>query len=297
MDERQEALHDLLKGEATRIAARYKVTREEALEALYQAFADRPELLHRLHERMQQEDVTRWRDYRDAVKECRKSIYYSLRRYYTDPEEADRLIAEFEREVAGDRGAERIAELRGELLSAHTATRERMDYYQEFYDAFFALVGRPGAILDIGCGMHPLSYPFAGVGRCTQLYVAADRDPRILRCLHAYARLVGAGLLQPAATDLREPDWAAALPVLGPFELATLLKVVPVLERLDRSAAMRLAEVPAERIFLTGSTESMTRRQDIEARQRAVLDRFIGASGRTVLEEFRAGQEFGYLVE
>jgi hypothetical protein len=52
MHEGKQALHELLSGEADRIAGHYKVTREEALEALYGAFADRPDLLHRLHERI-----------------------------------------------------------------------------------------------------------------------------------------------------------------------------------------------------------------------------------------------------
>ena len=87
------------------------------------------------------------------------------------------------------------------------------------------------------------------------------------------------------------------MPDGDPYDLAVMLKLVPVLGRLDGAAAEALGRVPAARLFVTGCMESMTRHQRIEARERAVLQRFLAAAGRAVLAEFRAGDEFGYLAE
>lgn len=288
---------DLLRREAESIAVRYRVSIEEAEAALGEAFAAAPELACRVRHRHAQEDVSRWRDYREVIRKCRKELYYGLRQYYRAPASVERLVEEFEREAEAAARPERIEELRQELLAAHTSTRERLQHYAEFYERFFELVGAPSTLLDVGCGMHPLSYPFAGRGELTELYVALDMDRRAIRALRAYARLVGTGRLVTMQASLEDRTWAERLPCSAPFELAVLLKVVPVLSRLDRAAVEGLAEAPARRLLLSGSRESMTRRQSIQARERGVLKRFIERSGRRIVAEFLAGNEFGYLVE
>ncbi|MHC4480332.1 MAG: class I SAM-dependent methyltransferase [Planctomycetota bacterium] len=288
---------ELLRREAERVSARYRLDVEEAMEALARAFAQRPELARRIRERHQGEDVTRWRDYKEILKRCRKEIYYRLRRYYADPAEVEQAVAELEREVEGPARAERIEQMRQSLLAAHASTRERLPCYGEFYDRFFSLVGVPSSILDVGCGMHPLSYPFQEAGAATERYVALDRDARAVRALSAYARAAAPGRLLPRRASPQEPGWAEGPGLAAPFELALMLKVVPVLNRLDREGLSGLETTPAERVLLTGSVESMTRRDSIEARERGVLLRFVEQCGRRVVGEFRAGSEFGYLVE
>ena len=287
----------LLCREAEDIAARYRVTVEDAMAALREAFAAVPALSQRVRKRQAEEDVTRWRDYREVVRRCRHEIYYSLRRYYPPSGEAARLVEEFEQEARGEARPQRIEELRRALLAAHKSTSERMPHYEEFYEKFFALVGTPAALLDVGCGMHPLSYPFSGAGRDTRHYVAVDKDECAVQAVRAYADLAAPGRLLAVEAQLDSVTWMDGLPYGGPFELTVMLKIVPVLIRLDRGPVMRLAATPARRVLLTGNVQSMTRRETIEARERMVLQRFIEWSGRRVAQEFRVGDEFGYVLE
>jgi len=288
---------DLLRREARRISARYRVEPADAFEALAGAFAARPELARRIRDRHTGEDVTRWREYRDVVKACRKALYYGLRRYYPNPEDAGRLVGELERAADEGLAAEAVDGLRQGLLRAHVSTCERVPHYGEFYARLFDLCGVPATLLDVGCGMHPLSYPFGDRGAGTTLYVALDRDERAVRAVAAYGRLAAPGRLAAVRGRLEDPDWPAGLPWPGPYDLALMLKVVPVLSRLAGAAAEALGRAPAARLLVTGSVESMTRHERIEARERAVLRRFLGASGRAITAEFRAGDEFGYLAE
>ncbi len=287
---------ELLRAEAAKIAERYRVSEKEAMETLHGAFADRPEVARRIRRRYESEDVTRWRDYRDIVKACRKGIYYRLRRYWRDPADADEIIDRLERKVRRGASVEDVETLRTDLLAAHTSTMERLPHYEEFYEGLFDAAGVPRTVLDVGCGVHPLSYPFTGAGRRTALYAAVDKDRRALRALRAYATVVGAERLVPIELTVERADWAERLPEPS-FELGQMLKVVPVVNRLDREALGALGSIPAERVLLTGSVESMTRRQRVENRERAVLLRFIEEAGWTPASEFRAGNEFGYLVE
>jgi len=290
-------LEGLLRRESEAISARYRVSAEEALRALREAFAARPALVERIRQRGGAEDVTRWRDYRRAVRECRRRIYYGLRRYYAEPRRADALLEELEEECGGPARQERLDELRCALLGAHASTRERLPHYEEFYERFFELVGQPATLLDIGCGMHPLSYPFGGSGSATALYVGLDKDGRAVRAVRAWSRLLPSGRLVGIGADLSDVEWHSNPALAGPFELAVMLKVVPVLGRLSRDALRRLAEVPARRLVVTGSAEALARRERVERRERGVLWRFLRQAGRRVIGEFRAGAEFGYLAQ
>jgi hypothetical protein len=288
---------DLLEREARKVSARYRVELADAREALADAFSARPELTQRIVERHAREDVTRWREYRDVVKSCRKALYYGLRRYYADPDEAEALVAELERAAEEGRPPDAVEALRLRLLSAHVSTRERTPYEEEFLEQFFGLCGVPGTVLDVGCGMQPLSYPFSGRGDGTALYVGVDRDDRSVRAAAAWGCIAAPRRLTALRADVSGPDWMSALPGGPPYGLALMLKVVPVLGRLDSAAARALGRVPAGRLLVTGCAESMTRRERIEGRERAVLRRFLVTSGRTIIGEFRAGSEFGYLAE
>jgi hypothetical protein len=287
---------ELLRKEAESVCARYRVSVEEALAALTEAFAAAPEVARRVRQRHGREDVSRWRDFREVVRRCRKSIYYGLRRYYARSGEVERLVEEFGQEAAGPAEPRRMEELRLALLGAHKSSCERLPHHAEFYERFFALAGSPATLLDVGCGMHPLSYPFTGRGSATGVYVAFDRDPRAIRAVEAYAWVVGKGRLVAVRGGLSDAGWMQGLPGPAVWDVVLMLKVVPVLSRLDGPAVARLAAVPGRSVFVTGSAQAMTRRQSIEARERTVLKAFIAQTGRRVAGEFRAGDEFGYLL-
>jgi len=106
---------DLLRSEAEAIAARYRVSVEEAEDALGEAFRAAPEVARHVRERRSREDVTRWHEYREIIKNCRKEVYYGLRQYYRSPSAAEQLVDDFERAVAAGRPAGRIEALRREL--------------------------------------------------------------------------------------------------------------------------------------------------------------------------------------
>lgn len=57
------------------------------------------------------------------------------------------------------------------LLLKHESTRERMGIYPELYQRIFHITGSPGTILDLGCGINPLSYKYLKI---TPRYLAYD---------------------------------------------------------------------------------------------------------------------------
>ena len=47
-----------------------------------------------------------------------------------------------------------------EILKSHKSTKERYQYYKEVYSKIFKLTGKQTSVLDLGCGVNPLSFPY-----------------------------------------------------------------------------------------------------------------------------------------
>ncbi|MBU2443222.1 MAG: hypothetical protein KKF95_04070, partial [Nanoarchaeota archaeon] len=58
------------------------------------------------------------------------------------------------------------------ILKLHTSTNERLPYYKEVYQKIFKITGRKKIILDLACGLNPLSYKFLGYKPVK--YIASD---------------------------------------------------------------------------------------------------------------------------
>ena len=56
-------------------------------------------------------------------------------------------------------------------LEKHLSTRDRLSYYKEIYENIFKITGKPNSILDLGCGINPLSYQYLS---CKPEYYACD---------------------------------------------------------------------------------------------------------------------------
>jgi 16S rRNA (guanine(1405)-N(7))-methyltransferase len=176
-----------------------------------------------------------------------------------------------------------------------------MEQASTFHQAFADLVGCPSTILDIGCGLYPLSYLSQAGDQRPDLYVALDKDPEAVAAVAAFAPLALPTNVVAWVADLETLNWqdvSALLPAEQPrYDLALLFKLVPVVYRQNRSLLPTLARLPAERVLITASAESMTRRRNISRREDRVLREFIALTGRSVVGHLHVAGEFGYLLQ
>lgn len=130
------------------------------------------------------------------------------------------------------------------ILAHHTSTRERLP----LLDSFFApMQPNPQTVLDLGCGLNPLArawMPFPAETR----YVACDiyqDQADFLNEAFQILEIPGVALV----VDLSTPQGIAMLPAA---DLALALKLLPVLEQIERGAALRLLHLlPAARILVS----------------------------------------------
>lgn len=287
------SLEQVLEEEAAAIARRYRVDRDAALAALNNALRDR-----RLATAVEAE-VARGKGRGSAVrrlaKEARRHVYHDLRRYTPDAAEQEHLAARLrEATAAEDSAAVRVAA--DELLASHASTKERLPSYERFFEIVAGAVARPHAIVDLGAGLHPLAP--APVGLRAEVYVALERDERAVRILDTYAAWLRDTRLVALRADLADVDWSTVTGAAGvdSFDLAYLLKLVPVLRRQQPDALDNVRAVPAKILVVTGSREALTRRQDISRREDHVLRQFIESMSPAGVDRVETGDEIVYIV-
>lgn len=118
------------------------------------------------------------------------------------------------------------------VMAHHASMRERLPFIAEFYAAIFADLPPITSVLDLACGLHPLAAPWMPLAPGIT-YAAYDIYQPMMDFIMAALPLLG---VQGAARswDVTQPLPAATA------DLAFLLKAIPCLEQIDKSAGQRL---------------------------------------------------------
>ena len=123
-----------------------------------------------------------------------------------------------------------------QLMAIHRSTQERLPILDEFYHTILADLPPIRSVLDVACGLNPLSYLW--FPRATEVvFSACDLYTDQIAFLNAYWPLAG---LHGHATVTDIGDWSATNQVTA--DLILVLKTLPVLEQIEKGAASRLLD-------------------------------------------------------
>lgn len=75
---------------------------------------------------------------------------------------------------------------RADTFKEHPSIKERLVYYKQIYYNIFSITGKPKKILDLGCGLNPMSYKYLG---CKPYYYASDISNSDLKQVYKYFRV------------------------------------------------------------------------------------------------------------
>ncbi len=215
-------------------------------------------------------EASKGRSTRDTVKAIKTALHQIAGAYLTQGSERDLPYADWLTELA--QNTDRTATCR-EIMRHHASTRERLPHL----DAVMRVLrdalptgARPLAIADLACGLNPLAAPLLGLPT-EATYYACDLYSGMTDFLRAALPL----LEIRAVVEMRDlthaiapPPTPAASAVTGAstgkagdtqrltlsshFDLVLLLKVIPCLDQIDRTAAPRLlAELDADTVVLS----------------------------------------------
>lgn len=227
-------------------------------------------------ERLATEELPRARTIDDAVKRVKRRLHQSVGAFRGAPA-ADRLAAAWSGNLVDPAFRAACAD----AMSGHASTRERVPSLDRFFDGIWeATGGAPRHLLDLGCGLTPLSLPWMALDP-SAAYHAFDVDDRSLTTVGRFLSLVD----QPH--EVTRADLVTSVPAKA-ADVALLLKLVTTLDRQDAEAATRLLralDVPHAVVSFTTRTLGGHGR-GMERSYRARMERLAAASGRvhSVLE-------------
>jgi len=121
-----------------------------------------------------------------------------------------------------------------QVLSLHASTRERLPILDQLYGVIWAHTGVPGVLLDLACGVNPLSLPWMGLAEGAAYY-AYDIDVQRVAFLEQYLSL--AGMMGGARLQdiLCEPPTRRG-------DIALLMKSSPCLERQQKNGTLAVLD-------------------------------------------------------
>lgn len=176
------------------------------------------------------------------------------------------------------------------IMAAHTSTRERLPILDEFYATTLADIPPPGRVLDIACGLNPLTRPWLPLP-ATAEYVACDIYSDQIAFLNEFFALAGyAGRAEVRDVIASPPDERAGL--------ALVLKTLPCLEAVDRHAPARLLDaldVPLLLVSFPAQTLG-GRRKGMAAHYEARFRQLVDERGWAA-ERFEFKTELAFLVQ
>jgi 16S rRNA (guanine(1405)-N(7))-methyltransferase len=121
-----------------------------------------------------------------------------------------------------------------EILLLHASTQERLPILDEFYKTIFSELPKVKSILDVACGLNPLTIPWMPLDKDT-FYYACDIYQDMVAFLDRCLPLFG-------VKGKIEVCDAIAAPPNQPVDLALILKSIPCLEQVDKQAGKNLLD-------------------------------------------------------
>ncbi len=192
------------------------------------------------------------RSFREAVKATKSRLHQVGGAYLGAPR--------YDRWLAALRDAHRAEGLGGlqracrAVMAQHASTRERLPILERFYAETLAGLPPIRSVIDLACGLHPLSLPWL-------LPHLPPMDAVRYTAYDMYEDM--AAFLREALALTPVRGEAVACDVLAPppmeaADVALLLKAIPCLEQLDRAATRALLHrVPARYLLVSYPVASL----------------------------------------
>ena len=222
-----------------------------------------------------------------AIKSTRTRLHQLVGAYYDKPTTYERL----NELLCGllDNSNEALRSFAFQAMPLHASTAERLPFLENFYNASLQTLGPVRSVFDLGCGLNPLAIPFLPLAEGFT-YQATDVLIPMIDFLKAYFAKTGikgqAGLL----------DLSSQIPD-GEADLVIMLKLIPLLDQIDKSIAPRLLQnLKAKAVLVSFPLKSLGGRG--KGMLSTYQKRFDGlAAGlQAKIDEYQFPNELVYLI-
>lgn len=176
-----------------------------------------------------------------------------------------------------------------QMMRLHASTSERIEVLPTFFQTTLASISPVKSVLDLACGLNPLSIPWMPLAT-DFTYYASDVVSPLVHFLWHYFELFGVH----GNTSIL--DLAFSIPQ-QPVQLALLMKTLPLMEQIERGLAQKILDgLNAEHVLVTYPLRSLGgRKKGMEETYRSQFDQLV--AGRDwKIQEFAFPNEVAFLV-
>ncbi len=235
-----------------------------------------------------QRELSVGRTAKEAVKATKNKLHQIAGAYATGKFRYEDWLADLTTAAqTGDEEALKTVCLR--MMRFHASTRERLNILDEFYTTTLAGVGPVRSVLDVACGLNPLAVPWIPLAD-EVIYYACDIYQDMMAFLGAFFELLGlAGQAQMCNIITQVPE--------EQVEVALVLKVLPPLEQVDKSAGIRLLRgLQAEHMLVSFPAQSLGGRHKQMVKNYEKHFRQLIKEERWKVQRFEFSTELAFLV-
>src|SRR5216684_1276313 len=179
------------------------------------------------------QELAKGHNLKEAIKATKNKLHQVGGAYQDDSPRYALWLDELRRASRwGDRA--RVLDVCKWIMGHHASTRERLPILEQFYSTILADLPPINSVIDIACGLHPLSIPWMPLSEHAQYY-AYDIYRDMIDFLNECMTLLP---VQGYGKVCNVLHYCTAQKV----DVAFILKAIPCLEQVDKSAGLRLLE-------------------------------------------------------
>lgn len=259
----------------------------DRLAAQVLASAKYQEIVPALVRRIGAQELEKRRSFKEAVKATKNKLHQVGGAYLQTRLNYEKSL-ELLRETAAS--STQFQATCRQLMQSHISTRERLPILDQFYQTILGDLPPIHTVLDLACGLNPLAYPWLPLPPRVQ-YTAVDIYGDMLAFIQDFFALAGIN------GRIQQRDVIGSPPT-EPADLILLLKTLPCLEQIDKTAAARLIDSLNGRFLLISYPV-----QSLGGRGKGMVDNYTRqfeelANGRAwQVQRYEFETELAFLVE
>jgi 16S rRNA (guanine(1405)-N(7))-methyltransferase len=184
-------------------------------------------------------------------------------------------------------------EKHNEILNLHRSSSERLGIYGEMYEKIFEITGKPKKVLDLACGLNPLSFPYF---ECQPEYIAADLSPEDMEFVNNYFKLmkikgkaIVVDLVKITPKELNE--------LSSGVDVTFLFKTLDSLETVEWNSSKRVIDaLNSNWIVISFATKSIGGKKEIKKEKRNWVEKYLNEKNLE-FSEIELENEMFYVVK
>ena len=137
----------------------------------------------------------------------------------------------------------------------HSSTKERLLFYSELYKKIFKIAGKPKSILDLGCGINPLSFVFMNLEKVN--YHAYDINKDEIKLIDSFFKILNKKNKEIKAIAQVKDITKLKFPKT---DIAFLFKITDILDKGKghKKTEEIIKKIPAKHIIISFPTLTMS---------------------------------------